>query len=57
MKTKPIKYVKHPITPEQKASLIAEGFKIVDEIYKPVEVEVEAEKPKRATIKQETDSE
>jgi hypothetical protein len=48
MKAKPIKYVKHPITQEQKAKLIAEGYKIIDEAYKPAE----SEKPKRATTKQ-----
>jgi hypothetical protein len=53
MKAKPIKYVKHPITAEQKAKLIAEGCKIIDEAYKPAE----AEKPKRVTTKQtETDT-
>jgi hypothetical protein len=48
MKAKPIKYVKHPIDQEQKAKLIAEGYKIIDEVYKPAE----SENHKRATTKQ-----
>lgn len=29
-----IKYVKHPVKPEQKAKIISEGFKIVDAKHK-----------------------
>lgn len=30
-----IKYVKHPVSPEQKAKLVSEGYKIIDERFKP----------------------
>jgi|LGOV01.1.fsa_nt_gb hypothetical protein len=38
-------YLKHPVSPEDKAKYRSEGFRIIDERFKPVEVE--AEKPKR----------
>jgi hypothetical protein len=38
-------YLKHPVSPEEKAKYRAEGFRIIDERFKPEEVE--AEKPKR----------
>jgi hypothetical protein len=41
---KPIKYVKHPISDEEKKAIMADGFKIVDAIFAPTE-EVEEEKP------------
>jgi len=30
-----IKYEPHPVTPERKAELIAQGYQIVDAIYAP----------------------
>lgn len=45
-----IAYEKHPITPERKAELVSQGFKILDERFKPADV-VE-DKPKTArTVK------
>jgi hypothetical protein len=41
---KPIKYVKHPISDEEKKAIMADGIKIVDTIFAPTE-EVEEEKP------------
>lgn len=40
-----IKYVKHPVSPEEKAKLRAEGYKIIDIRFKPTEVE--EERPKK----------
>jgi len=37
-----IKYEPHPVTPERKAELRAQGFKIIDARYAP-----KSEKPKR----------
>ncbi len=41
---KPIKYVKHPVSKEQKAKIIADGFKILDSRFEP-----EKPKPKAKT--------
>jgi hypothetical protein len=32
---KPIKYVKHPVSKEDKAKYIADGFKVLDARYEP----------------------
>jgi hypothetical protein len=50
-----IKYVKHPVTAEDKKELNKQGFKIIDIKFKPIEeieeVEPVAKKtPKRKTI-------
>lgn len=34
-KTRKIAYEKHPVSPERKAKLRADGYVIIDEIYKP----------------------
>lgn len=34
---KPIHYEPHPVSPERKAELIAQGVRIVDAAYKPAE--------------------
>ena len=39
---KPIHYEKHPVSTERKAELIKQGVRIVDAVFKPVEVEAEA---------------
>ena len=36
---RPIIYEPHPVSRERKAELLAEGFRIVDEKYKPSEAE------------------
>jgi hypothetical protein len=36
-----IAYEKHPVSPERKAELRAQGFKILDARFKPVDVEGE----------------
>ena len=41
-----IAYEQHPVSPERKKELREQGYKILDVIFKPVEVEQE-EKPKR----------
>jgi len=38
-------YLKHPVSPEDKAKYRSEGFRIIDERFKPVEVETEKPKP------------
>ena len=43
---KEIYYEPHPVTPERKAELIAQGYKIVDAIFKPIDEQPE-EQPKR----------
>lgn len=43
---KPIIYEPHPVTPERKAELIAEGYKILDAQFKPLGVEPEQPKTK-----------
>jgi len=44
-----IKYLKHPVTIEEKQSLNKHGFKIIDIKFKPVD-EVEEVKPKRKVL-------
>ena len=46
-KERPIYYEPHPVTPERKAELLADGYKIIDAAFKPADVEPEEEKPKR----------
>ncbi len=41
-----IAYEKHPVTPERKAELRAQGFKIIDAKFKPEEA-APAPKPKK----------
>lgn len=47
--TDKIAYEKHPVSPERKKELRAQGYKILDLRFKPADLPVEAEKPKRAT--------
>jgi len=42
-------YLKHPVSPEEKAKHRAEGFRIIDARFKPEEVEAEKPKRKRKT--------
>lgn len=37
MKDKPIAYEPHPVSPERKAELIAQGFRILDAAYQPAD--------------------
>ena len=48
-KVRPIHYEPHPVTPERKAELLAEGYKIIDAVFKPADEEIQPEdgKPKR----------
>lgn len=49
-----IAYEPHPVTPERKAELVAQGFKIIDARFKPVESEpvaVEPQTPQRRSRK------
>lgn len=49
-----IAYEPHPVTPERKAELVAQGFKIIDARFKPVEsepVSVEQQTPQRRSRK------
>lgn len=46
-----IAYEPHPVTPERKAELIGQGFKIVDLAFKPAD-DAPAQKPKRASKQQ-----
>lgn len=49
-KERPIHYEPHPVTPERKAELLAEGYKIIDAVFQPVEAEdvkPDEDKPKR----------
>lgn len=39
-----IAYEKHPVSPERKAELRKQGYKIIDEVFKPADVS-EPEKP------------
>lgn len=45
-----IKYLVHPVSPEEKAKVRAEGFKILDARFAPVE-QVEPIKPKKRKSK------
>lgn len=40
-------YEPHPVTPERKAELRAQGYKIIDAIFAPVDEEPEPEQPKK----------
>lgn len=40
--SRPIAYEPHPVTPERKAELIAQGFKIVDAVFKPADAAADA---------------
>jgi hypothetical protein len=44
---RPIHYEPHPVSPERKAELIAQGVRIIDAIFAPADAEPVAEKPKR----------
>ena len=49
-KVRPIHYEPHPVSPERKAELLAEGYKIIDAVFKPADDEdlaQEEDKPKR----------
>ena len=47
-----IRYVKHPISPEEKAVIRKAGYKIVDIRFKPDdEVEPEAAKPAQKVVR------
>lgn len=46
-------YEPHPVTPERKKELRAQGYKIIDAKFKPEEAE-EAPKPKRTRRKKVT---
>ena len=35
MTDKPIAYEPHPVSPERKAELIADGFRIIDAVFAP----------------------
>lgn len=43
-----IHYEPHPVTPERKAELVKQGFKIIDARFQP-ESEKQEEKPNRTT--------
>ena len=43
---KKIIYEPHPVTTERKAELVAQGYKIIDAVFAPVDTVAE-EKPKR----------
>lgn len=47
---KQVAWEPHPVTPERKAELLAEGYKIIDAVFKPAddeEIQPEDGKPKR----------
>jgi hypothetical protein len=44
MKDRPVIYEPHPVSPERKAELLAQGYRIVDAIYAPKQPE---QKPRR----------
>ena len=47
-----IHYEPHPVTPERKAELVAQGFKIIDAVFAPADpVEPEIVQPKRSRPK------
>jgi hypothetical protein len=52
MKEKPIHYEPHPVSPERKAELVAQGVQIVDAIFAPPgeAVEVPVEQPRARTL-------
>lgn len=41
---KKIAYEPHPVTPERKAELVGQGYKIIDAVFKPADAE---DAPKR----------
>lgn len=45
---KKIKYVKHPVSPEEKRKLIQEGYKIIDARFDPNPVKSEPVKPAKS---------
>lgn len=45
--SRPIAYEPHPVTPERKAELMAQGFKIVDAAFKPVDASEPVQPQKR----------
>lgn len=45
MNTNKIAWEKHPVSPERKAELIADGYKIIDVRFKPQSAQVEEKKP------------
>lgn len=46
---KPIKYVKHPVSKEQKDKIIADGFKILDARFEPKKPKPKAKPKKKAS--------
>lgn len=45
---KPIKYVKHPISKEEKDKIIADGFKILDARFEPKKPKPKAKAKRKA---------
>ncbi|TDS73402.1 hypothetical protein [Comamonas sp. JUb58] len=41
--TEKIAYEKHPVSPERKAELRAQGFKIIDAVFKPAQAQEQAQ--------------
>ena len=39
-------YEPHPVTPERKAKLLADGYKIIDDKFKPADLVEDKPKPK-----------
>lgn len=52
MKEKPVHYEPHPVSPERKAELVAQGVQIVDAAFAPPGevVEVQAEPTRTRTL-------
>lgn len=42
-------YEPHPVTPERKAELRAQGYKIIDAQFAPVKEDLEQEQPKKGS--------
>jgi hypothetical protein len=52
MSERKIAYEKHPVSPERKAALRAQGYKIIDARFAPAEQEAEAERSEDAAADQ-----
>lgn len=49
MSEQKIAYIEHPVSPERKAELRAQGFKIIDARFRPADIEQEDDKGAKAS--------
>lgn len=51
MSDKPIWYEPHPVSDDRKAEILAQGYRILDSVFKPSDYEQSEEKPEKTARK------